>query len=242
MAVLPQVEKNTKLIQKTAAKSSLLSFLQPHKLIYLDRGNQVFYAKSSDANATFYDIFLLKKDPIKGTNNIIIAPVAHINLNDTNKQSLLLENGNYYIFDIKTKEITTGKFKNAVQFISDTVQYNSNNSIESISTLDLLRNNTLRNQAEFQWRMSFPLIIIISSLLALFISHIKPRQGRYIRLVPGVLVFISYFNLISLAKSWVENAVIPSWIGIWLIHLLFLVIALYLFKHKQGPLLSSRHE
>jgi lipopolysaccharide export system permease protein len=97
--------------------------------------------------------------------------------------------------------------------------------------------------AEWQGRLAAPLSSVLLALLAVPLSRSAPRQGRYARIVSGVVIYALYFNVSALAKSWVERGVVPVVPGIWWVPALLagLVLALLrqqvldLFRRNQLP-------
>jgi lipopolysaccharide export system permease protein len=100
----------------------------------------------------------------------------------------------------------------------------------AIPTAELLASTDLKEMVELQWRLSVPLSVMVLVFLAVPLSRLSPRTGRYGGLVVPVLVFVIYFNLMGTAKAWVEQGVIPPVIGIWWVHLLPVVLALALLN------------
>jgi len=82
----------------------------------------------------------------------------------------------------------------------------------------LMGSNELEHIAEMQWRIGIPLSTIILAILAVPLSHSRPRAGRYGRLGIGLLVFIIYLNMLSAAKAWIEQATISPALGLWWVH------------------------
>lgn len=81
--------------------------------------------------------------------------------------------------------------------------------------------------AELGYRLSMPFLMIIAVMLAVPLAQVSPRQGRWLRLLPAILIFVSCaIGLISL-----KTAVTKQKVGVmayaWLI-LGFMVFALYL--------------
>lgn len=54
----------------------------------------------------------------------------------------------------------------------------------------------------------------------------NPRQGRFAKLGPAILIYLTYFLAISATKSALEDDAIPAAIGMWPINGLLLVIAI----------------
>lgn len=109
---------------------------------------------------------------------------------------------------------------------------------EGIPTLSLLHDyHDPLNAAELQWRLSIPLSAFVLSLIAVALSLIKPRQGRYAQLFPALLIYVVYVNLLFVARTWVEQKTVSIGLGMWWTHGLFLGIALLLLFNQPLKLL-----
>lgn len=98
---------------------------------------------------------------------------------------------------------------------------------ESLPTEQLLVNyNNPKRAAELQWRVSVALSAVLLTFLAVPLSTVRPRQGRYLILLPAILVYIVYVNLLWIARRWVEQGVVPLDIGMWWVHGLMLMLVL----------------
>jgi lipopolysaccharide export system permease protein len=101
---------------------------------------------------------------------------------------------------------------------------------ESLASGQLLQDYANpKRAAELQWRISVAISAFLLALLAVPLSAVRPRQGRYLMLLPAVLIYIFYFDLLWIARRWVETGVTPISIGMWWVHglvLLFVVIAM----------------
>ena len=89
-------------------------------------------------------------------------------------------------------------------------------------------NNAMRAaQGELGYRLSLPWLMIIAPMLAVPLSQVRPRQGRWLRLFPSVLLFVSCaLGIISL-KNAVSQGSISVWGYAWLV-LGFMALALYM--------------
>ncbi|MBY0378336.1 MAG: LptF/LptG family permease, partial [Gammaproteobacteria bacterium] len=105
----------------------------------------------------------------------------------------------------------------------------------SMTNRDLwkVRNSTPKATAEWQWRISVPLSIPILTLLAIPLSYVRPREGRYAKLLPAILVYAAYANMMFVARNWVESGKISSDWGMWWLHLLLLGLALALWFNPR---------
>jgi lipopolysaccharide export system permease protein len=82
--------------------------------------------------------------------------------------------------------------------------------------------------AQLQFRASTPLMALVLTLVAVPLSKLRPRQGRYARVGFAIIVYYVYSNLLSAAKIWVEKSDLPPAIGVWWVHAAALALGLYL--------------
>ena len=80
---------------------------------------------------------------------------------------------------------------------------------------------------------------LVLALLAVPLAELQPRQGRYSRMGYAILLYFIYSNLIGAARVWLEKGTIGPWVGVWWVHALVVVLALWLL-HRQSPLWLRR--
>ena len=111
---------------------------------------------------------------------------------------------------------------------------------EAIPTNDLLNSEDPRLRAELQQRLSGPISLIIIVLLAPLLAHANPREGRYGRIVSGLLVYSIYVNLLGVGDAWLERNQIWPTLGLWWVHALLLLLTLGLWFYQYPPQNSRR--
>jgi len=109
-----------------------------------------------------------------------------------------------------------------------------NESVEerSMATGALWRSREPAHLAELQWRISLILLIPILTLMAVPLSRVSPRQGRFAKLVPAVLLYIAYFGLLLVSRDLTASGDIPVMLGQWWVHVVFLLLGWLLFAGK----------
>lgn len=110
----------------------------------------------------------------------------------------------------------------------------------AVASLDLWRGGSPGDLAELQWRLAAPLMTLLLGLLAVPLSRSSPREGRYGRLFTGILVYLIYNNLLSLAKSALAKGEVSPWLGLWWVHLLVIALLLVIIW-RQRRLPGPRH-
>lgn len=113
---------------------------------------------------------------------------------------------------------------------------------EAVPTRELIGSDEPRYQAELQWRLSIPLLVFIVTLLAVPLARVNPRQGRFLKLLPAILLYMAYLALLIGARGQLDKGKIPLELGLWWVHALFLLIgaALFLWQPMKLKLASRR--
>ncbi|HDZ55971.1 MAG TPA: LPS export ABC transporter permease LptF [Pseudomonas xinjiangensis] len=99
---------------------------------------------------------------------------------------------------------------------------------EAIPTRLLVGEPDLLTRAELQWRIALPLLVPIVAFFAVPLARVNPRQGRFLKLLPAVILYMSYLALLISARGWMESGTIPAVLGLWWVHIVFLIVGLTL--------------
>ncbi len=116
---------------------------------------------------------------------------------------------------------------------------------DRMSTGALLRSAEPAARATLEWRLVQPLTALLLILIAVPLAHMRPRQGRYARLVPAILVYLVYFNLLGVGRIWASQSGWGGRVGLWWVPAVALIFGLVLLKLRFGsrrvPLGVMRH-
>jgi len=72
---------------------------------------------------------------------------------------------------------------------------------EALSTRALIDSNKPRLKIELQWRLSLPILVFVITLLAVPLSRVNPRQGRFLKLLPAILLYMAYLALLIAVRG-----------------------------------------
>lgn len=97
---------------------------------------------------------------------------------------------------------------------------------DAIPTSELMKAKDSMHTAQLHWRISFVAMVPIVVFLAFPLSKVNPRQGRFAKLFPALVLFMIYVALIAGLTGRVESGKLSPWIGFWGVHALFLGIGL----------------
>ncbi|WP_088329615.1 LPS export ABC transporter permease LptF [Lacimicrobium sp. SS2-24] len=100
-------------------------------------------------------------------------------------------------------------------------------------TPKLLDDPSIEALAEWQWRLAIPLSMPLLVLIAVPLSAVDPRQGRFGRIFPGLLLYLGYFMLLMAGRKALETGGVPPVIGLWWVHGVMLLIGTFLVVRRR---------
>jgi lipopolysaccharide export system permease protein len=107
--------------------------------------------------------------------------------------------------------------------LNTTAVNNQQDAMSSLTLWQASKANKPSYFSELQWRLSAPISILLLALLAIPLSRVNPRRGKYIHILPAIVIYIMYLNLLLVGRNWIENGGISYRWGLWWIHGLLLV-------------------
>ena len=217
--------------------SVLLQTITPERFHAIQGGKVIFYVeKVSDKQHHLQGIFIAEKPEHPKAESeafqwsILTAHKGQI-IKEKGLPYFLLMNGVRYEGKPGHKDYTKVSFSRYERIIDEKPK-KVPDFHRVTPTLDLLHHEAPGYQAEFQWRLSLPISVLIFGLLAFPLAKTSPRAGRYEKLLPSILLYIVYYNLLALSKRWVENGALPPFLGLWWVHLVMLSFAAYLWAKQ----------
>lgn len=82
-------------------------------------------------------------------------------------------------------------------------------------------------QAELGYRLALPWLMLLAPMFAIPLAQVRPRQGRWLRLIPAILLFVSITLLLISLKKPISDGKVGVWAYGALLVVLF-ILALYL--------------
>jgi lipopolysaccharide export system permease protein len=243
MDVGPRALTAIERIGAEARRQADLASIEAGKFTGDDAEGTVIYAERVTGPGAVEDVFLQRRSPTGVVEVVVAERGEQQETEDPNARFFVLFDGRRYVGVPGTAEFRVMEFaEHGIPYRLPAPERLENNP-EAMSTLALLRPDTLEEAAELHWRIGVPLSTVILAILAVPLSRSQPRQGRYGRLAVGLLVFIIYFNLLSAGKAWIEKGSMPVAAGLWWAHALMLMLAFGLLAAQNGwhrRLLSRR--
>ncbi|UUO23271.1 LPS export ABC transporter permease LptF [Colwellia sp. M166] len=231
-----------------AADSGLSSLIAGRFQTTGNKKAVVFIHEKNRTDNTFEKVFVAQL-PDKDTPNasvidssLVYAATGQVVEEDTGSQRLILSAGTRYQNDIKNKEFRQVAFDKYYIQIQDQKVAHKRRKLSAIPTSELYQEQTPEASAESQWRIAFPLACIIMTLVAVPLSVVNPRQGKFGKMLPALLLFLSYFLLLTAIRSGIEKGSVPQYIGLWPVHVIVLILGFSLLVkgRKSGRIFKAK--
>ena len=213
-------------IKHAAENRSELSLLAAGRFIESQDGSLIMYVEElSEDQRELQNVFVQSR---KGNSKSVLASKTGYRYIDeqSGDEFMVMVDGYRYQGDPGQDDYRITQFvKHAVR-----VEEKSATTValhrSAKTTAFLFSSSKLRDIAELQSRIVVPFVTIALMLLAIPMSRVQPREGRYGRLFSAVFVYVIYNNLYGASYNWIGKGKISPWIGMWWLPLLLLLVAL----------------
>lgn len=204
----------------------------PGRFQNLRDGSRVTYTEQlSDDRSKLAGVFIsekrLSQDKSKDRGiSVLVAEKGRQEVQADGNRYLILENGYRYDGNPGQADYRAIKYDTYGVLLPKPEVSQEVTEREAIPTSELIGSTGLRERAELQWRLSLPLLVFIVTLMAVPLSRVNPRQGRFLKLLPAILLYMAYLTILIAARGALEKGKLPIGLGLWPVHGLFLLIGL----------------
>lgn len=235
--VSPWISYERARLLKTTGVKVLIQTLSPGQFRSLNDGKVVFYSQGISRNhETAKGVFIAKRLP-NDQWQVVWANAADGQTNPKTKEDeLVLSDGYAYIG-------TPGQAKyQVIRYHQANIRLPHSNSnpekdirTASFKSLWPYFNSDKNKAAELQWRISIPLMVLVLTFVAVPLSRVQLRSGKYANLLPAILIYVLYANFMFVARNWVVIGRVPVWLGMWWLHLAVIGLACLLLwrNHRR---------
>ena len=226
-------------IKEEQQSRSELDLLQSSRFQVVNDGKLVTYIEptADEQPQHLGDIFAATMNEQEDENLVVLrATNAQRTRNAQYQQDyLVLEDGARYEGRPGQADYRVTTFSQFAQRLEPpTVIDFQTDDIEALSSIDLWQQGDRESLVELQWRLSVPTIVFVVALLGVALSHTTPRRGRYVMLFPSILLYMVYVVLLNAVRDMLDDERLPLAVGLWAVHLGFLLLGIALFILRGG--------
>ncbi|CAK0745196.1 lipopolysaccharide export system permease protein [Gammaproteobacteria bacterium] len=226
-------EQKSRFLDQARAKPEL-SGITSGRFQESNRGETVYFAERLNPDGALENVFIQYRRS-GGISGILAAARGHQEVDPhSGNRYLVLVDGHRYEEPAEGNEFRTMSYgRHGVAIPSPHVETGGRKR-EAMPTFQLLTSNLREDRAELQWRWSLPLSAILFAALGVPLSHSTPREGRYGKLFTGILVYLVFSNLLSVARNWMDRGTVPVELGLWWVHGLLLILVMVMMVGAKG--------
>jgi len=225
LVLAPEATARVLSLRNEALRAGLLAPLQPGKFRTFGSGNAVVFAESVASDGTLGKVFIERnRGPLvemaladRATHRVTADGLTHI---------LTLYDGERFEGVPGSAEFRTVRFAEHVVPVQVPAPPDVIRDLEARPTESLVDSSDKAERAELHWRITMPIMCLVLALIAVPLSRLQPRQGRYARVWLAVVIFFSYYNIAAAGKTWIARGTLPESLGLWWTHAVVALLAL----------------
>lgn len=222
--------------EQLSAESGLAALL-PGRFEETANKKAVLFVQEIDDENRLKDVFVAQHDMEKAGEvvHVVYAEGGRVSESPDGSQRLILNAGNQYEGQLGQRDYRVVEFEEyQIQIaLADEQANEQRRRLSAYPTSDLMKEESLDAIAEFQWRIAVPLSIPFLVLIAVPLSTVDPRQGRFGKLFPAILPYLGYFLLLMMGREILEDGKIPPKLGLWWVHMVILIVGMVLIMKSR---------
>jgi lipopolysaccharide export system permease protein len=203
-------------------------------------GNAVLFVGSVKGN-TFNDVFLAQLRPSGNQRpSVVVAEHGVINQGRDGSQVVTLDKGTRFEGTALLRDFRITDFNDYKAVIGHQSVTVDNTQSEQMSMRTLWESNEPDARAEFHWRLTLVVSVVLMALLVVPLSVVNPRQGRVLSMLPAMLLYLIFFLLQTSLRSNAGKGKLDPLVWMWLVNLAYFAIALALNLWDTVPMRKLR--
>ena len=234
LVLAPWAEQRVQTITAEIEAASDVKGLIPGRFKDLQAGKGVIYVQNANEDRTRIENLFIQQ--YENNKSAIITSQSGFQMTDqkTGDKFVVLENGNRYEGHPGHKEFAIIQFEQHGVRINKQAVNVLRLKHKATPTVSLIASEKPGDKAEFQGRVSSALLCIMLTIFAVPLSRTSARQGRYGKLAIALLIYITYTNLLNVARAWVTKGDVSPEFGMWWVHILMFAVSMVLLLRQTG--------
>ena len=212
---------------------------------FISSGAYTIYAGSlSEDRKNLKDIFFYQRAEKEGKPDVMILAKEATRIeiaNETASVVDLIQGRRYEIYPGSAKYSQAEFQSYRLRLENDKEAKFESDEVEALPLAKLLANaQDPVIQSELGWRVFAPFSIVLALMLAIALCEVNPRQGRYLKLFPALLIFAS----LIVAMMAIKTRISKDEAGIWAYPAVLVVYgacaAIFARKQKLAPKIKKQ--
>jgi len=218
----PMAEQRVETLFRDQHNLTEFDTLIPGRFQTLTSGKRVTYTEGISDEGELARVFIndykeaVDNEPREAVT--VIADSGKTQVDGAGRRFLVLNNGRRYQGKPGEKNYQSIEYEEYGQLVVSGASIRGKKRRTAIPTSELFGATDAKAVSELHWRVGVVLLIPVIALLAIPLARVNPRQGRFTRLVPAMILCFVYILALSGARTALEKGDIPLDLGLWWIH------------------------
>lgn len=240
--LVPLSIETEQMLEQEASEKSGIAAVLPGRFQQTGENDAIIFVHEMDNETNnLLKVFLAQQGENNNEMHLIYAYEGQIQQSVTGEQELILRNGTQYEGEQSPSDFQIVDFDEYSIIIEQPSSSQTRLKLAAVPTHKLWSDESIEAKAELQWRIAIPLSLPFLVLIAVPLSAVDPRQGRFGKMLPALLLYLGYFLLLLASRRVMEDGAIPSYIGLWWVHAIMLTVgSVLLIKDRRSGAVVRR--
>lgn len=196
VAINPGIAAERARLLQNSGMKAFIQLISPQKFQALSNNQILFVEEMNRKHTKAQGLFMAKRNLDSTANwqwQVVIAKELHLESMKSSADHLVMNSGGIYNLSPGKSKAQIGSFESATVKIPETI-FNTSNDLRSIPLKTLWQEKNISTQlnAEFQWRLSLICMVFVLTFVAVPLSPVNPRSGRFAKILPAIIIFLIY--------------------------------------------------
>lgn len=231
------VEREYQLEEQAGADTGLTTLIPGRFQQTANEKAVIFVHEIGNDSEPLKRVFMAQHDTTTDSQNVHLVYAKQGGLRELpdGSETLVLGDGIQYEGTLGEKDYRVVEFGEYQIQIAEQEAEQKRRKLSAYTTMQLFDDPSIDAIAELQWRFAIPLSLFFLVIIAVPLSAADPRQGRFGKMFPALMLYLGYFLLLLAGRKVLEDGKIPPMLGLWWVHAVIGVIGLALI-FKGRPL------
>ncbi len=222
----PKAKFSSELLLQEQQEKTGFEAITPGQFTKLNK-QMVFVSQLNEEKTALGRVLIVQAE--EGVTTLALAERGYQQVSEGSlSRFLVLEDG--WRYELPTDDLTSN-FLEFERYALRVGVYTPPSVQEQVAMLPLNKlwaDKSLPAQVELQWRLGLPALVIIMVFIALPLTKVNPRQGRFMAILPVLLLELIFLGALMSLQGIINKGQWPIWPGMWLVHAVFLALGLLL--------------
>ena len=208
---------------------------------FMSAGGYVLFIDSIENNQLNNIYVFQPNQQKKNKPSVVVAESGELQGLPNGDQLLTLGNSQRYEGTPQTADFRISHFDHYTAYLGYQDVESDEKLVQRADFSALIKETSPEAKSELHWRLALILAVPLMALLAVPMSSVNPRQGRFAKLLPALLLYLIYFLLQSSLKSAGSSGKVDATLWMPLVSFGFFVLAVMLNSWDSKWLSAIRY-